>query len=91
MTRRSNVQDPVTLELIPKEEYRARRQQPAGPAVFGDLKPYRNVIDWQPIDGRKAHREFLARHGVEVRDDTPAWMKERAYNDRYRDPTARKR
>lgn len=89
--KRSYVQDPDTLELVPKEEYRRRQAVAAGPMVFGDLKPYQNVIDWQVVDGRRAHREFLARHGVEVRDDTPAWMKEKDYNERYRDPAAKRR
>lgn len=89
--RHSYVQDPITLELVPKAEYRARRQGAQAPAVFGDYAPYQNMIDFKMVDGRKAHREFLARNGVEVRDDTPAWMKERAYNDRYREPGARRR
>lgn len=68
MTRRSWVQDPVTLKLIPKEDYQAPPS--AGFFVVGDLQPYKSMITGQEIQGRRAHRDHLRRHDcVEVGND----------------------
>lgn len=66
MTRKSWVQDPVTLELIPKEEYEPRQKE-AGFFVMGDIQPYKSMIDGSMITGRRQHREHLRQHGcIEV-------------------------
>lgn len=41
-----------------------RKRAPRGPVLIGDYQPYRNMLNGQIIDGRSAHREFLARTGV---------------------------
>lgn len=65
MQRQTWVQDPVTLELIPKDEYHSRA--PSGPFVMGELAPYRSMITGEMIDGRRSHREHLKQHGcIEV-------------------------
>ncbi len=62
MTRKSWVQDPETLELVPKDEYRPR--QDAGFFVMGDIQPYKSMITGEMIQGRRQHREHLRQHGV---------------------------
>lgn len=65
MTRKTWVQDPVTLKLIPKDEYQPR--QSAGPFVMGDIQPYKSMITGEMIQGRRQHREHLRQHGcIEV-------------------------
>jgi len=66
VTRKSWVQDPVTLELIPKDEYEPRQKE-AGFFVMGDIQPYQSMIDGSMITGRRQHREHLRQHGcIEV-------------------------
>lgn len=57
MTRRSWVQDPHTLKLIPKDEYRPRLE--AGFFVMDDIKPYRSMATGEMVMGRRQHREHL--------------------------------
>lgn len=65
MTRQTWVQDPVTLKLIPKDEYQPRTQ--AGFFVMDDLKPYKSMITGEIIQGRAQHRAHLRQHGcIEV-------------------------
>lgn len=65
MTRKSWVQDPVTLKLIPKDEYIPRG--PSCPFVMGDITPYKSMITGETIQGRRQHREHLRQHGcIEV-------------------------
>ena len=66
MTRKSWIQDPVTLKLIPKVEYQPRSSQ-AGFFVMGELQPYKSMITGEMIEGRRQHREHLRQHGcIEV-------------------------
>lgn len=37
-----------------------------GPAVFGDYKPYRSPATGKVIEGRRAHRDDLARSGCRL-------------------------
>jgi len=86
MTRKSWVQDPVTLELIPKDEYQPR--QPAGFFVMGDIQPYRSMITGEQITGRRQHREHLRQHGcIEVGNEriTPKTPTPLSREDRRRD------
>lgn len=66
MTRKSWVQDPVTLKLIPKDEYYGQAKE-SGPFVMSDLQPYQSMVDGSMITGRRQHREHLRQHGcIEV-------------------------
>jgi len=65
MTRKTWVQDPHTLKLIPKDEYRPRSD--AGFFVMGDIQPYKSMVTGEMIMGRRQHREHLRQHGcIEV-------------------------
>lgn len=66
MTRKSWVQCPVTLKLIPKDEYYSGARE-SGPFVIGDIDPYKSMITGEMINGRRQHREHLRQHGcIEV-------------------------
>ena len=71
MTRKSWVQDPDTLELIPKDEYHKPRPD-AGFFVMGDIDPYQSMITGEMIQGRRQHREHLRQHEcIEVGNERP--------------------
>ena len=54
-------------ELVEGSEYVA----PSGPAVMGDIAPYRSMIDGSIIESRSQHREHLKMHGcIEVGNDS---------------------
>jgi hypothetical protein len=64
------IQDPVTFELVPAEEYR-RRDEVNAPMVMGDIKPYRSMIDGSIIASRSTHRAHLKAHNcIEVGNET---------------------
>ncbi len=60
--RKRYIQHPVTLELIPAEEYQAPPS--AGFFVIGDLQPYKSMVDGSIVEGRRQHREHLKAHNV---------------------------
>ena len=60
MTRYSWIQDPVTHELIPRDEYYQRKEVNA-PAVWSGVIEYESPVDGRLVEGRKARREDLAR------------------------------
>jgi hypothetical protein len=60
--RQRYIQDPVTLKLVPAEEYHAREN--GGPFIVGDLQPYRSMVTGEMIEGRRQHREHLKTHNV---------------------------
>ena len=60
MTVRRYIQHPVTLELIPAEQY--YRPTEHTHLVMPDLPGYESPIDGTWIEGRKARREDLAKH-----------------------------
>jgi hypothetical protein len=62
MTRRRYIQDPVTYELIPADEYHGRAS--AGPFIQGDIEPYRSMVTGEMVMGRRQHREHLRTHNV---------------------------
>lgn len=71
MTRKSWIQDPETLKLIPRDEY-VPRQSKAGFFVMGDIQPYKSMITGEIIHGRRQHREHLRQHGcIEVGNERP--------------------
>lgn len=64
--RQRFIQDPVTLKLVPRDEYIPPSRSNA-PYVIGDITPYQSMIDGSMIQGRRQHREHLRQHGcIEV-------------------------
>ena len=51
------IQHPVTLELIPADEYVA--PVVSAPFVMDDIKPYRSMATGEMVMGRRQHREHL--------------------------------
>lgn len=57
----------INGELVPADEYTATSM---APVVRGDIGAYKSMVTGEMIEGRKAHREHLKRHGVvEVGND----------------------
>lgn len=54
------IQDPVTLKLIPADEY--ERPAVSAPMIIGDIAPYRSMATGEIIGGRRQHREHLRQH-----------------------------
>lgn len=70
MARTTYIQDPETLELIPKDEY-YQRQDVDAPMIIGDIQPYQSMIDGSMITSRSQHRSHLKQHGmIEVGNET---------------------
>lgn len=58
------IQHPVTLELIPADEYVPVIN---APFVMDDIKPYRSMATGEMIMGRRQHREHLRNnHLIEI-------------------------
>lgn len=60
--RKRYIQHPVTLELVPAEEY--DRPAPTGPMVIPDIAPYQSMKTGEMISGRRQHREHLRQYGL---------------------------
>lgn len=72
--KRCYVQDPVTLELVPKDEYHARREVNA-PMVMPDIAGYKSMQTGEWIGGRRQHREHLKQHRlIEVGNEIKAHL-----------------
>lgn len=68
--RQRYIQDPVTLKLVPAEEFYANRAEVNAPMVMGDIQPYQSMIDGRMITSRSKHREHLKANGcIEVGND----------------------
>ena len=66
MARITYIQDPVTLKLVPKDQYH-RREEVNGPMIMPDIEPYQSMVDGSMITSRSKHRSHLKEHGcVEV-------------------------
>lgn len=66
MTRKRWIQHPITLKLIPADEY-VPPARAASPFVMDDIKPYKSMITGEMIQGRAQHRAHLREHGcIEV-------------------------
>ncbi|MNK62898.1 hypothetical protein D3C87_820930 [compost metagenome] len=64
------IQDPVTLKLIPADQYESPRS--AGPMIMGDIQPYQSMATGEMIMGRRQHREHLRQHRlIEVGNEKP--------------------
>jgi hypothetical protein len=75
MARKRYIQDPVTHQLVPEEEW-------AGPSssqatyIAPDIQPYRSTITGEMITSRSQHREHLKRHNCfEIGNEVDAMMK----------------
>ena len=56
------IQHPITLELIPRDEYvRPREVQHS---IFGDIESFVSPIDGSVITGRKGYDEHCRKHNV---------------------------
>lgn len=76
--RKRYIQDPQTLELVPYEEYYARREVNA-PMVMPDIKPYQSMQTGEMIKSRSHHREHLRQHGlIEIGNEVKAHMQQRS-------------
>lgn len=71
------IQDPVTLKLVPADEYYSGPVENAGPYIRDDVKPYQSMITGEFIEGKKAHREHLKRHNCVEAADMPLKNPER--------------
>lgn len=80
MPRESYVWDREKMDLVPAEEYYAKKQRGvkrstavAAPMVMRDIKPFMNVaIDGKEISSRSQKREMMKRHSlVEAGDMKP--------------------
>ena len=70
MSRKRWVQDPVTLELVPAEEYVPKNQLIPHGRVHGDLHyDGLRATDGTDISTRTKHREYMRRHGLATVDD----------------------
>lgn len=58
--RQRYIQDPVTLKLVPVDEYFGPGVQ--APMVIGDIQPYQSMATGEMIMGRRQHREHLRQH-----------------------------
>lgn len=72
--RKRYIQDPVTLKLIPAEEY--DRPDVNAPMVMGDIAPYQSMATGEMIMGRRQHREHLREHRlIEIGNEKPVASK----------------
>ena len=60
--RKRYVQHPITLKLIPAEEY--VRPDMTRHSIHGEIEPFVSHVDGTVIDSRKKLREHNERHGV---------------------------
>lgn len=57
------IQDPVTLELIPADEWMGPSESKTA-YVVEDIKPYRSPLDGSIVSSRSQHRAHMKAHGV---------------------------
>lgn len=68
--RQRYIQDPVTLELVPADQY-VRAIDVNAPMVMSDIQPYQSMIDGKMITSRSIHREHLRKNGcIEIGNET---------------------
>lgn len=60
--RQRYIQDPVTLELVPIEQWHGPSTSKTA-YVVPDIQPYKSMIDGSMITSRSHHRAHLAQHG----------------------------
>ena len=75
MARTRYIQDPVTLELIPADQYRGPSTSKSA-YIVPDIQPYKSMITGEMIGSRSHHRAHLAQHGCfEIGNEIGAAMK----------------
>lgn len=73
--RKRYIQDPVTLKLIPAEEWGGPSSSKSA-YVVPDIQPYQSMITGEMITSRSHHRAHLARHNCfEIGNEVDAAMK----------------
>lgn len=72
--RKRYIQDPVTLELIPAEQYRGPSTSKSA-YVVPDIQPYQSMVNGEMITSRSQHREHLKKHNCfEIGNEISAAM-----------------
>ena len=61
--KRTYVQDPVTHELVPKEDWQGPSVSKTA-YVMPDIQGYKSMATGEWISSRSEHREHLKRHGL---------------------------
>lgn len=75
---RSWIQDPVTLKLIPKDEYYAR-ETGKRLQIMGDITPFVSPVTGEVIHSRAQLREHNLKHGVtNIADYSPEFFAKKA-------------
>lgn len=74
------IQHPVTLKLIPADDYEAP-DRPRSAYVMGDIAPYQSMKTGEMIGGRRQHREHLRAHGLVEVGNEKVTPKKYASND----------
>lgn len=73
--RQRYIQDPVTLKLVPAEEWRGPSISTSA-YVVPDIQPYQSMITGEMITSRSHHRAHLSQHGCfEIGNEVDAAMK----------------
>jgi hypothetical protein len=74
--RKRYIQDPITYELIPAEEWRGPSVSKAA-YIVPDIQPYQSMVDGSMIMSRSHHRSHLKQHGmVEIGNEINHHMKQ---------------
>lgn len=66
---KSWIQHPITLELIPRDEY--VRPKEASHFIHNDLQPFVSPIDGSVISDRRQYRNHCDKHGVRPAAEFP--------------------
>ena len=61
--KRTYVQDPVTHQLVPKEDWHGPSESKTA-YVMPDIQGYKSMATGEWISSRSEHREHLKRHGL---------------------------
>lgn len=64
MARQRWIQDPVTNQLIPADQWRGPSTSSAS-YIIPDIQPYKSMITGEMITSRSHHREHLRQHNVQ--------------------------
>jgi hypothetical protein len=59
--RKRYIQDPITHQLIPADEYCGPSQSTSS-YIMPDIKPYQSMVTGEMITSRSRHREHLKQH-----------------------------
>lgn len=69
------IQDPVTLKLVPADEYCPASEERSH-MVMSDIQPYQSMATGEMITSRSQHREHLKKHNLmEIGNEVKHLMK----------------